>query len=371
MSLPATNITTALVRAEIGVASNLVSALVGASGLNMYSRYAPGTVGIVGGGNYNLQLVPPSSNFKLGDFRLYDHAAIAPHWWSMGAQYWGPGGSTHDTTILIAMEQLNLAAIAGANEVINSTVTPWIYRVRVNVYNSAADRIAETALVKAWYPIEIDMVNLGFTVLSGHTRDMAGKYIMNTGYSGNQFLCDGTPVSAGNCTRYFEAFFCDSSGIRKMNFGASRDLGYIDVNYTQFTIPAIVPGVHTGTNPGAGWTGFTFPEIYTANSPKCSSVSSINMTFGDNGFSFYLGLYGMYSLDKYMIAATADVRMTRTDPIYGTESQIIASGVSLLNSAKIQINGMLTGWSKGNTWFNSEQGVITIENITYGTYSIC
>jgi len=140
--------------------------------------------------------------------------------------------------------------------------------------------------------------------------------------------------------------------------------------------PYIQAGAHTGTKPDGTFTGYTYPKINTsASTPaKCSYVASINQTRGGNTYAFYLGLQGMKGTSEQMCAATANVVMTITHPIYAPigESVTISSGVSLLNSAKIYISGTLSGFTyHGNVWRYDDVASITITNITYGDYSAC
>jgi len=363
MALGDTNINTTNVGSEIGSSSHAVSELVGASGLNKYSRYSPGTLGV--DGSKNITLIPPTSNYKLGDFRRYDHSAVAPHWWDIGTQYWGPGGSTANIILQIAMETLNLQAFSSNG--IDTGTSPAHYHVRVNIYTSSSDRASESGTVQSFYPIGVNMVS--HTPLTGHTRQVS--WVMNTGYSGNQIPCDDVNVSSGDCIRYCDVFFCDSTGANRIiNFGTSVSAGYFDVSFHERQSPKIQGGANTGWVPDGAWT-VTYPRINTTSTPKCSYSSGINLTFGGSSYSFYLGLQGIRSTEQ-IIQATGDVRMTRTDPIYGTENKLISTGVNFVTTGKINIAGTLSGWSKGNTWFYDEVASITIENITsYVTYASC
>ena len=141
-------------------------------------------------------------------------------------------------------------------------------------------------------------------------------------------------------------------------------------------IPYIQGGSNTGTVPsGGGWTGYTYPIINTsASTPfKCTALSSISMTAGNGTTSFYVGLQGIHTTQQ-MCAATADIRLTIVHPIYGTETNIISSSLSLLNTAKVQVNVDLSSWDwglHGTSWRTDDVGTVTIENITYGAYAAC
>jgi hypothetical protein len=134
---------------------------------------------------------------------------------------------------------------------------------------------------------------------------------------------------------------------------------------------------NTGTAPaGERFTGYTWAEINTsADTPnKCSLVDTLNMTAGTTDCTFYLGLHGVKGGTNQMCAATADVRLTITHPVYDTKSNVVASSVSLLDSAKIYIDFDLDSFDwglHGTDWREDDVANVTIENITYGTYSAC
>jgi hypothetical protein len=341
------------------------STLIGFSAANKFSRYAPGGLGV--DGNKNITYTAPDTNYKMSEYRLYNHTSLSPTWHDQGTIYHYPGTTTKDTVLAIAMESLNLQCFATNG--IDTGTSPAHYHVKVDVYDSSAARITGTSPIQSIYPINVNMTS--HSPLSGHSRQSV--WVMNTGYSGNLITCNSMNCGSGDLTRYIDCYFCDTSGNRIINFGTSISTGYYDINFHEQTLPLIYGGANTGTDPGdGGWTGYTYPRINSSSGTpaKCSWLSSIALTFGDNAYSFYLGLQGIRTSEQ-MCSATADIRMTRYDPIYGSEAKVIATGVSLLNSGKIQISGTLSSWSKGNTWFYDESATITIENITYGAYSPC
>lgn len=139
--------------------------------------------------------------------------------------------------------------------------------------------------------------------------------------------------------------------------------------------PYIQGGAVTGDDPGdGGWTT-TYPRINTSTDTpaKCSWEASINMTQGNGATVFYVGLQGEKSGEQ-MCAATADIRLTIVHPYYGTMSNVIVAGITLLNTGKTQVNVDLNSWSwglHGVTWQFDDVGSITIENISWGAYDTC
>lgn len=380
MALPSTNITTGAVRTELGATSNAVSELVGNTGINKYSLYAPGTIGP--DTNKNLVLTLPTSNYKLGDFRLYDHSSAAPTWYPppSGFLYWGPGGSTTNANLYISMNWLNLACSSAHSSIIDTTTNPWHYHVRIDVYNSDAARTTGTSPVKNWVlGIDMNAVETGFTVLSGHSRDMAGKAIMNTGYSGNNFYLDSIAVDAGTCTRYFEAYFCDISGNRVMNFGTrgAGYPGYCNIEFRQNQQPQIYSGLSfaamSQSNPpnigGFSWT-YAAPQI-NDNTTVCAVNSPLNMTQGSGNVSFYVKIKGICNGVNYTYGVTSADIILDYGPNGNDYSDQFFTGTSWsANSAGKQINTTLGG---GRTWQYNWTGRVRLANTTFnaGDYQAC
>jgi len=359
MALGDTNINTTNVGSEIGSSSNTVSGLVGASGLNKYSRYSPGTLGVDGA--KNIILTPPTSNYMLGDFRRYNHSAIAPHWHSMGTQYWGPGGgSANGIHILIAMEQLNIAAIPDVG--IDFTTNPAHYRARVDIYGTEPDRTAGTSLLHSIYPIEVNMV--AHTPLSGHTRQV--NWVLDTGDSGNDYVLNNIPVSSGDCTRYMEAYFCDIAGNRTANFGSNRAYGYVNVNFHENEAPQMLVGnyMSSGDHPpahgGVSWT-VVFPGIYNA-SAVCTTSTPIYMTQGSGDNYWYVKIKGLSGTQWHQIGVqNCDLHL-----LYGpngNDYEDVIPNVSLThNTGGYQWNPSL---GEGRTWQYNWTGRVHLENITW------
>jgi hypothetical protein len=362
MALGDNNINTTNVSAEIGSSSDTVSGLVGAASLNKFSRYAPGTLSV--DANKNVVLTPPTSNYKLGDFRRYTHTGAKPTFQTLSTQLHTPGTTVLTITQPIAMNELNLWVFPYNG--INVGVSPNQYHLRCDVYLSSTDRSSETNILQTFYPIAVNMVS--HTPLSGHSRQPA--YVMNTGVSGNLITLTDVNCGNGTVTRYFDFFFCDQIGANRLiNFGNKAD-GYTDITFRELMHPKIT--VTGNVTPVPSGSTAAFAQIYTASSPKCSTVSQINHTQGSGSYSFYIGMHAIVGGSTYLYSTTAScsIRMTR-----GAESQIIASNVAMSDSSKVVISGTLSGWTQGNTFQYDENAVITVENANWatawGSGSIC
>src|ERR1035437_5171392 len=131
--LPNTNITTTNVGAEIGSSSHVVSTLVGMTGLNLYSYYAPGQLSV--DGSKNIVLTPPSSNFKLGDFRSYNNIAFPPVIWQfMPTIGWRTDYANF--VLFFSINQLNLYAFADRGDYLTIDIyhTSWLASPDDNIY---------------------------------------------------------------------------------------------------------------------------------------------------------------------------------------------------------------------------------------------
>jgi hypothetical protein len=293
MALGDYNISTTAVGTEIGNSSHTLSVLVGASGLNKYSRYAPGQLDV--DGNYDVTLTPPVSNYKLGDFRRYNNSAFTPGMQSPFTHYWGPGGTTDDITFGFRPEEMNIKAF----------VAPGDY-VTVKVYPSAPDRVAQTNLIKTQiFPISWNV----HTPLTGHTRQVF--YVANTGSSGNLVTVTSLAMTPGDSVLYFETFISDIAGNRKINFGV-RANNYLDINTHQ----RVAPYVHGFYN-GVPATPSGYTALFAACNPTTTPAipSQISVSVGTY-YNFCVIPYGVGSsppTNRYVSIANADIDLYIND----------------------------------------------------------
>jgi hypothetical protein len=371
MAFGDTDISLLAVRNEIGSVSYTVAGVVGDDGLNLYSRYAPGTLSVSGTDpNTNIILTPPTTDFRLGDFRRYDHEAVAPEWWDIGDQYWGPGGSTKTITQPIAMNTLNLEEVSGSNNVIFDSGGTHYYRARFDVYGSEANRTNQTSLLKSWYPghtndlDEVAMFDYSASKLAGHTRDT--DWVMNTGESGNLFELTDVPVSSPSCDRYFDAYWCDVSGNRKINFGEARSNGYVTVHFIENVDPYINCQNNNIPTPPSGYTAI-FPQIYSSSTPVCSSTSNLDQTVESTSYDFYLFARGVYGSEHGIVErtnVTAKITLNSVDTT-------VCSGVTLSHTAGYHCTGTLAGSA---SWEYNDIATLTFVSATVAStpnYTTC
>lgn len=262
MALTANNINTTNVGTEIGSSSDTVSGLVGATGLNKYSFYAPGAL-TVNASTKCIVLTPPANNFKLGDFRLYDHSAIAIANSGTGVIQLG-GGTAPDFMQSIHLYDLNLEAIYGYGNYI-----------RLIWYKSSAGRAAETSgdiqhsqiFPITWITPE--------ALLTGHTRTNTTKPDWVQLFTVTGFNLTGLTSSS---ILYKDSFICDEAGNRKVSFGTSIAANYTETTCNPEPVPAYIyaSGSLTGApSPYDTWTKIL--RLY-ATSSQCSFTGNPEVT---------------------------------------------------------------------------------------------
>lgn len=349
MALGTTDITTAAVKTEIGSASNQISVLVGAAGLNKYSRYAPGTLSV--DGSQNIVLTPPTSNFKLGDFRSYNHTAPAPYVTTGTTFYFGPGAGNCDFSMTWRPEGLNIAAFSQNG--IDSGTTPAHYHVTIKLYSDPTDRINRTnALASGTFGI--DMVS--HTPLVGHSRSsqMSVNYVPDTAEPGNVDRATSQPCKltisrSGDQTVYGEIFISDISGNPLINWGTSVSANY----FTFYSHERVNPYLYRSGNITPVPSGYTGAWIeVTDNSTLCNTGSNITQTYGLSSFSFYARIRSMYGSQPRVIEQSS---CTVTLTLRGDAQTVYSSPLNYSGSAT-QITGTL---SNGKTWQYDDKAVIT------------
>jgi hypothetical protein len=339
MALGTTNITTTLVKNLIGSAFNSVANLVGAAGLNPYSYYAPGQLGV--DANKNIVLTPPTASFKLGDFRSYDHSAVKPGIFSPANHAWGPGGSTCSFTMLYNLETLNLYAFTERGDY-----------VTMDFYASSANRSAGTnRRHRQMFTIPVT----GDTPLPGHSRQSAYK-VNTSGWIPCTITNFDTSWLSADTNIYVETYISDMSNNRKINFGTSLSDGYSDLILHQYGEPYLYGKNTNVPTPPSGYTTI-FPAVYAYPTPICSYGATLEQTFNGTTYAFYLDAKGIYGTGSRIVALdSVDIILTK-DGIRTT----IATGVALSHTSGMYCSGTLAG---GGTWNYDSVGEVTFENAT-------
>lgn len=328
MALGDTDINTTNVGSEIGSSSDLVSVLVGASGLNKYSRYAPGQLDV--DANYDVTLTPPVSNYKLADYRRYDNSATTPSVNNPVSGSWGPTGTYCNVTFAYAPQEMNIKAFTN----------PGDY-VTVKVYSNTTDRTNQAnAVTGATAAISWN----AHTPLVEHSRQVT--QVANTGYVGNTIVVS-IPVTGGDETKYAELFISDISANRKINFGV-RANNYCTVTTHQYVNPYLYAiGLISG--PPAGYTA-AFIRISTTTG-ICDNSGNISQTVGTNTFAFYARIMGVISAN---VRAIEQSTCTVTLTLRGEAQTIYSSPLSY--SSPTYISGTL---SNSKYWAYDDAATIT------------
>ena len=325
MALGSINITMSEVRDYIQGVSYKVSELVATPGLNKYSFYAPGQLDV--DANKDPLLIPPTANFKLGDFRLYDKLATAPAAASDFTYNWGPGGVIFNAVIPWFPGTMNLKSFA----------SPGDY-VTMKFYTSTANGTAETNAVLT-YTSSINFNSI--TPLVSHSRTTTFKA------EGTQ-LVSVSGIPTGYSTLYVDTYISDIGGGRLINLGTKTN-GYTTLTLVENNYPH-VSGQNTN-NPAhpAGYT-VIFPNVF--NTVKCI-MGGMDQSIGTS-YSFNVVAYAVNS------GGNRTVRLSSVDVILTVDGirTTLQAGLELPSAGK-SFSGTL---ADGSAWNYNDMGYVTFEN---------
>jgi hypothetical protein len=344
MALGDNNISLTLVNNYIGTSLWTVSGLVGVSGLNKYSFYAPGFLSV--DANKDIVLTPPVNNFKLGDFRRYDKDASTPAPYSGAVHNWGPSGTSVSLSETWRAFALNIKHITGYGD-----------SFTVKYYDSAADRAAETnARHSQTFNIDYDTI----TPLIGHTRNTTYQAKSAQPYTLTNFNTVGL---SDDDTLYSDTYISDSDGNRRVNLGTKAG-GYQTVNFHRYANPQI----RYASQDMAALAGYAhiFPRTHSTTTPCTSSYVDQNQ--GSGNYTFYIKALGIHtSPAENRIVDVSYGRVTMT--LRSTTFDIYTGAIGYNVATATQISGTLpNSW----TWAYDDIAEIRIEDATYGTsYTTC
>jgi hypothetical protein len=333
MSLGLTNITISDVKTEIGSSSNSVSALVGAPGLNKYSFYAPGSLAV--DASKNVTLTPPTSNYKLGDFRSYNDSALTPSAQVDYTQNWGPSAADFDFAVSWFPQNMNIKAF----------VEPADY-VTMDFYPTSLDRTNETNLIKRQCA---SILYDDIIPLAGHTRQVT-KQAYSTQAPVWVYSYPTGGLSDPDTSIYMETYISDLTSVKKINLGI-RNNNYTTIKFHKNQIPYIYGGGNVPYHP-SGWTS-VFPEVSISSTPVCSFAPQLDMTFGSSTIDFYIVARGIYGLQQKIIDVTDCSVMLTID---GSTQKLYSGPISY--SAGTHIDTTLS--ISGGTWAYDDIGAITL-----------
>lgn len=346
MALLGTNISTAVVQSELGITPSTPRTLSGLCGYaqSRWSFYACGSLSV--DANKTIVWTAPTSDYKLGDFRYYNHSASVPAGPGNSNLYWGPSGTTTDLTLVSFPQDLNVLYA-------NSAARYITYKA----YTSSFLRLTEGTT----HDSQTNTLSFGtISQLSGHTRTQTeklnGTYIDTwTGFSMSG-LSDPDTI-------YFDAYLSDVSGNRLVNLGSSKSGGYFEIVFTKNVQPYITAGSVLATNPSGTWTA-SIPQIGTSSTP-CGS-SNITAPSSGNTLQFYLNTLSIQSGGNYAYNIT-NCTVTVT---YDGASKTVYTGALRTTSPfynKQYINSTLP---TGKSWQYNKVATIDITSETWGTSNI-
>lgn len=348
MSLPAININTTNVGAEIGSSSHIVSVLVKNPSLNKWSFYAPGFLSV--DANKNVVLTPPTTAYKLGDFRYYDHDANHPIPYNQGTgtHNWTTGSNPISFNEVWVPYQFNVKEVSGYDNYFT-----------VKYYDTSANRAAETS-VRHTQTFSISYN--GITPLSGHTRDTSSQID-----SAQPYIITGFNTAGLGSTCYSETYISDDAGNRAVNLGNRAD-GYSTISFTSVVnaTPYITWASQDITPRPSGYSHI-FPRTNNAATPVCT-FANVNQTQGSTSYSVYVKAFGIStSAPNNRIVEVLDCSVMMT---YGGVTFRIYTG-ALDYTSSTQITGTLPNSS---TWDYNDVATITIVNTRFDTtpnYTAC
>lgn len=346
MALAANNITVRLVNTELGAPFGAtpnditVKDICAYASQNAYSFYGPWTLAT--DGSKNVTISYGANDYRLGDFRSYNHSAATPAAANNFTQNWGPGGTTFDLTIVSFPYELNVLD-ADSNA---------IY-ITYNAYLSSANRAAETSRH------DRDINSALFTDISGtkladHIRDQDDR-IHSTHIDTFVGMAIGG-LSTPNDIIYLDTYLSDASGNRLVNLGSVSG-GYTEITTHERQPPEIFASGNI-SGPPSGYT-VIYP-VLAATSGNCLDDSPLSGgTVGTTNISFYFGFHGIYGSDTRAVEATSVTIQIEYD---GETKNVVLGTVS--HTAKSSVSTTLPG---SKTWQYDKDADISIVAATFAS----
>lgn len=345
MALAANNITVRLVNTELGSPFGAtpnditVKDVCSYASQNPLSFYGPWTLGV--DANKNPIINYGSNNYRLGDFRSYNHAA-ASQAANNFTQYWGPGGTEFDLTIVCLPGELNVL-----------DADPNAIYITYNAYLSSANRAAETSR----HDRDINsalFTDISGTKLANHIRNQDDKIHAThiDTFVGMQISGLSTP----NDIIYLDTYFSDISGNRLVNLGSVAG-GYTDITTHERQPPEIFASGNI-SSPPSGYT-VIYP-VLAASSGRCLDDDPLaGGTIGTTTIAFYFGFHGIYGSETRSVEATSvTIRIT-----YDGETKDVVLG-TVDHNAKSSVSTSLPG---SKTWAYDKDATISVVAATFAS----
>lgn len=290
-----------------------------------------------------------SDNDKLGDFRSYNHSAVAPSLPSDWQQNYSGTPTAETLTFNININELNIYELSSGSDVY------YVFKA----YLSTSDRTNGTNQFGSTTSVLVPRTTT--TIPTGHTNNQT--YKADSSSQQIDVDIDTTSLNKPNDIVYYDVYLGSNGG---GTVYARFDDSYVDVTMWQYQTPYIAARGIPDLSPPTGYSQF---EVCCtdASSTQCSSAVE-NMTQGTTNATFYhsqRGLRNSTPIEYRRVASTGTtVRLTITNARDGTgypKYVTILSSGSYGTSSNVYYNTT----SLGHTW--QWDDVATLEIVTNGT----
>jgi hypothetical protein len=330
---------------------------------------------------------PRTSNYKLGDFRRYNHIAATSSvvYNSTPDNFlsYGPGTGSVSLTLAMYLERVNIMEATG---------TGFVY-LRMEYYASSANRAARTNLLGSYHrnstsPTDENILTPeagkgGLTQPPGHTNNESKSPISSFVLLQDSAF-DPTLIGDGN-TLYVDAFLTTvSSTDPLMRLGTAVSHSYKDIllEEKQYPIirkspPFITPVCKIDDGAGGSIT-FTFMAIKVTNSS--GGKNGVNFTESNGstsygGAGFYWYVYGQAGSNYYRIGSR---KVTAVLELPGgtTFREFAGTNTTILNDTKLNNAGSNSNQNSSGTlaasqsWIWMDSATIDLTSVDWTTSTV-
>jgi len=343
MALASTNITPIKANVELGspfyITSNLsVKDVCEVTGQNRFSFYGPWHLKT--DTNKVCQVDYGTSNYRLGDFRLYNHSTTSTGI-PKGADDFEQKYTSSTATVVLVSYVYNMNVL----DALSNAYSTSALRICSKFYTTSAARTAGTSPAKT----DIQTLGWGTSSLAGHIRTATSK-------ASSQQLktITGVPITAP----YVDTYISDISGTRLLTLGTAISGGYTKLSFWE-DVPPYFQGSPVNITP-APVTGMH--TAISASSTKCNDDSSVSVTAGTS-WSMTVRLKGQYYTSQYLVSAT---NATVTFKLYNRSNALIETdtqtGKTFNNESSTAFSGTFS-----NSMGNGYHVTVGVSSATLGT----
>lgn len=264
-----------------------------ASSINKFSWYRTRPIELDGDLLCSLSTAPTTDR-KLGDFRRYNHIAITPSLFynpAMLKNYTGSG--TFQFIIPCKPERMNLVELSNNDPMYFKTI----------YYLSSANRAAETSAHGSYMDSGTNILATESGIPTGHTNNQS-----KSPYTSQQLFTDpafdptglGTPSDIVYC----DTFITNSGGTRIIRLGTAVSDSYLDITFTQISVP-----FHSKTGPFVSGAPPGYTVVIPVVTTNSSSYLGIDQTYtnGDTTYDTWWYLAGLNGSTWYRLGTVSAV----------------------------------------------------------------